>query len=81
MNRCIGFPYCTEEIEENQISCGKCWRKMPTNLRNEFLAAKRNFKGTVLYNELKQKLEEKLHGRLRYGLKRLEIREKYTIVR
>jgi hypothetical protein len=80
MKWCIGFPFCNEEINEDEIACRKCWVKVPTKLRSEAKAVMRNWNGTKLYDQTMRQFKTRLHERLFRSDKIAKTKREFTIV-
>lgn len=85
MIRCLGFPICTNMVEDTNITCKKCWRNISEfkegyRLRSEYLAARRNFAGTKLCKQAEKRLEEFLHASLSFGQRKRDNIKNFTIV-
>ena len=80
MKWCIGFPFCNEEVADNDIACRKCWVKVPRKLRSEAMAVVHRWKGTKLHDQTMLRFKTKLHERLFRSDKVAKIKREFTIV-
>lgn len=77
---CLGFPFCREEIPEDDVACKRCWARVPRRLRYEVLATKRRWPGTKLASDTLARAEKILHDRLLVRKQQAENRKLFTVV-
>lgn len=80
MAKCLGYPYCTVQIDPPNVACRACWFIIPKKMRSKVTALIFKNPHSKLRESIFQEATDHLHAVLAKRLEKKVERAVYTVV-